>query len=421
MFKLYVEIYRALGSPSFEDGETLSVHCPLNPELLLAIKNYESCGQKFREIDFDFHEDGTVEFDFKITSFVTGAIFRDMDHFMENTPSILKGEFRNNFYIVSLDYFFENKEESKESKEPEEIRKVRKLTEFIKYLREFVALSIDKDQAMQGNKIFFLKPSDGKSPQKAATLKIRINPDILNYSLNGFSILKALTNPEHKEKKTQVEERILLMNTAIAQVIDECEDDDADFDYLVKNWGKVNKKYLHDLHAYVSTFSFDAVKKKISDGLIESTTKINNSIGEVATKLLAIPASLGALIVVGGSTSTVAFIFGIIGVIVASLIILRTIWHYQKQIENLANSFDFNMRESTKAKKTFSRAIQEEIKRINDSHERQKEAIGFSFSFYYLVALLPIFGSLYYIFDALWPILVFDYYLYKYCLTFNIY
>ena len=102
------------------------------------------------------------------------------------------------------------------------------------------------------------------------------------------------------------------------------------------------------------------------------------------------------------------------------MIILRTIWHYQKQIENLAKSFDFNMREATKAKKTFSRTIQEEIKRINDSHEKQKDAIGFSFFFYYLVALLPIFGSLYYIFEALWPILVFDHYLYKYCLTFNV-
>lgn len=415
MFKLFVELYRAMGTPSFEEGKRFTKQCEVTAGLQNAIYKYQNSLEKIVEIDFDYVDERNVEIGFRIPSSVNGEVFSDVGDFLRKTTSLVKGDYRDNFYIAEIDYF------SGDDHAPEVIIRIKKLTEFIKSLREFVALSIDREQAMQGSKIFFLKPSDGKSPQKAATLKIRVNSDTVIHNINGFSILKALINPKHKEVKTQVEERILLMNTAIAQIIDECEDDDdADFDYLVKNWGKVNKKYLHDLHAYVSTFSFDAVKKKISDGLIESTTKINNSIGEVATKLLAIPASLGALIVVGGSTSTVAFIFGIIGVIVASLIILRTIWHYQKQIENLAKSFDFNMREATKAKKTFSRTIQEEIKRINDSHEKQKDAIGFSFFFYYLVALLPIFGSLYYIFEALWPILVFDHYLYKYCLTFNV-
>lgn len=413
MFKLYVDIYRAAGSPSFEDGENLLIDCPITSELQTAIDQYEGCSEKFGELDFEFKDDGTVEFYFKIPSYVSGAIFRDMKQFIESTPSLLKGSFRENFYIADLQYF------SGDENEPDEVRKIKKITEFIKCLRDFASLSIDREQSMNGERIFFLKPSDGKSPQKAAALKIALTADIVAHNLGAFRILAALKDALQKEK-TQIEERILLMNTAIAQTIDECEDDDADFEYLVKNWAKVNKRYLHDLHAYVSAFSFDAVKKKISDGLIESTTKINNAIGEVATKLLAIPASLGALIVVGSSSSTAAFVIGIVGVIVASLIILRTIWHYQRQIENLAKSFDFNMKESTKTKKTFSRSIQEEIKRINHSHEKQKKSIGFSFLFYYMVAVLPIIGSLYYIIEAVWPILVFDYNIYTYCLTFNI-
>lgn len=392
----------------------MSIHISLTPRLRAAIDAYENCADKFGRLEFDFNEDGTVEFDLKIPSYTTGAIFRDISHFIDSTPSILKGDFRENFYIVSLDYF------SEDIIVPAEIKSIRKVTEFIHSLREFVALSIDRDQAMNGGKIFFLKPSDGKSPQKAATLKINFNEEALEYKLEGFSILKALANPVHKENKTQMEERILLMNTAISQIIDECEDDDADFIYLLKNWNKVNKKYLHDLHAYVSAFSFDAVKKRISDGLLESSTKINNAIGEVGTKLLAVPASMGALIVIVNSSGYVSLFLGILGVVIASLIILRTIWHYENQIENLIESFSFNMKEATKAKKTFSGAIQKEINRLDIFQKKQKESIFRSFLFYKFLAFLPIVASLYFIIDAMLPFLYFEHYLYKYCLTFNI-
>lgn len=412
MFKHFVGIYRAIGSPSFEDGEQLFINCSITPELQLAIDVYNSSQEKFKNLEFEFHENNTVEFDFEVPSYVTGAIFRDVNHFLENTPSLVKGKIRDNFYIVSLDYF------SGDEKVPEEIFKIKRIAEFIKCLREFVALSIDREQSMNGDRIFFLKPSDGKTPQKAAALKINLTPDTIANNIGSFKILAALKKAL-EEEKTQIEERILLMNTAIAQIIDECEDDEADFEYLVRNWNKVNKKYLHDLHAYVSAFSFDSVKKKISDGLIESTTKINNAIGEVATKLLAVPASLGALILVSNSTSTSSFVVGVLGVMVASLIILRTIWHYKNQVKNLADSFAFNMREATKAKKTFSRSIQEEVNRIDAFQKRQRESIRFSFIFYNTVASLPIIGCLYYVAQALWPVVLDKYSIYKYCIIFN--
>lgn len=416
MFKLYVDIYRAIGSPSFEDGQTLFISVELTSDLKDLIDQYQSSDEKFGDLDFDYPDENFVEIEFTAVQYGNGkgAIFRDVTHFIDNTSSIKKGNFRSNYYIASINYL------SGDNHVPEVIEKINRITEFILYLREFASISIDREQSMHGDRIFFLKPSDGKSPQKASALKINLTKNVFSYDLGKYRILHDLKEAL-EQQKTQIEERILIMNTAISHVLDECDNDDEDFEFLVKNWDRVKKKYLHDLQAYISAFSFDAIKKKISDGLLESTTKINNAIGEVATKLLAIPASLGALIVVGNASSnTAAFVVGLIGVIVASLIILRTIWHYNKQVENLAKSFAFNMKEATRARKTFSRSIQEEVNRIDEFQKKQKESIGFSFFFYYMVALLPIIGSLYYIFDALWPILVFDHYLYKYCLTFNI-
>ncbi len=412
MFEKIVNLYRLLGKPDFYEAYCFDVVVDKTSDLISDLNEVGTFDSSFGVFSYK-EKDSKVRVEGELPQNGDGHFFLSIEDFIDRTSSLNQGIFRQNFYIAGIDYF------SGDEIIPAEILKIKKLTEFIKSLREFVAISIDREQAMHGGKVFFLKPSDGKSPQKAATLKINLNSKVADHSLGSFKILAALTEAFQKEK-TQIEERILLMNTAIAHIIDECDDGDADFDYLIKNWGRVNKKYLHDLHAYVSAFSFDAVKKKISDGLIESTTKINNAVAEVGAKLLAIPASIGALIIVSGSTSTAGFILGVMGVIVASLIILRTIWHYENQIVNLIDSFSFNMKEATKAKKTFSRSIQDEINRVNNFQIKQKKSIDDSFRFYKLVAVLPIFASLYYCVEALLPLMIFYHSLYLYCPPLNV-
>ena len=411
MLEKIVRLYRLLGRPPLDEAYCFVTEADKSPELLAQLKELGKIDPSFGRYDYR-ERGGKIRVDVALPQNSEGHFFASTQHFIENTASLKRGVFRKNFYIVDLDYL------SSEDNPPEAIARVKRMTEFIYCLREFVSLSIDREQSMNGDRLFFLKPSDGKSPQKAAVLKIDLTSNAIAHKLASFRILSALRAAQGEEK-TRIEERILLMNTAIAQTIDECDGDEVEFDYLVRNWGKVSKRYLHDLHAYVSAFSFDSVRKKISDSLIESTTKINSAVGDVATKLLAVPASLGALIVIGSSSSAASFAVGIVGVIVASLIILRTVWHYQKQVHNLAESFKFNMEEATKAKKTFSKPIKEEIKRIEEVQRDQNKSIRSSFVFYYAVAVLPIVGCIYYVVDAVWPVFIHRYNLYKYCLPFG--
>jgi hypothetical protein len=411
MFDRIVRLYRLLGKPPLDEACCFVTEADGSQELRSLLEELGRVDPLFGRYDHR-ERGGKIRVEAALPQNSEGHFFASTQQFIESTASLKRGDFRKNFYIVDLDYL------SGEDDPPDAIARVRRLTEFIHCLREFVSLSIDREQSMNGDRLIFLKPSDGKSPQKAAVLKVDLTSNAIALKLSSFRILSALKAAQGEEK-TRIEERILLMNTAIAQTIDECDGDEVEFEYLVKNWGKVTKRYLHDLHAYVSAFSFDSVRKKISDSLIESTTKINNAVGDVATKLLAVPASLGALIVIGNASSTASFAVGIVGVVVASLIILRTVWHYQKQVHNLAESFKFNMEEATKAKKTFSKPIKEEIQRIERVQREQNESIRRSFFFYYAIAWLPIAGCIYYVVDGIWPVLLHRYSLYKYCLPFG--
>lgn len=396
MFKQVVDLYRAVGKPPFKQGQRLNIDVVETLVLTEALAAYQEIEENFSPID-PVVRNGRVEFEFKIPGSERGAFFETFEEFVQDTPTLALGKLRGNFYIRSLDYW------DGDVFVPDQIFKLKKVVDFVFCLRAFVSISIDRNQAYEGDKLIFLKPSDGKSPQKAAILKINLNVDTAVSDIPSFKLLAALKSQSDGKTKHQIEERVLLMNTAIAEIIGECDDDNVDFDYLVRNWGRTTKKYLHDLHAYVSSFSFDAARKKISDGLLESTTKLNNAIGEIGTKLLAIPASLGVLIVVKDASTLSGFVMGIAGVVFASLIILRTIRHYENQVENLLNSFEFNLQEAAKPKKTFGKAIRDEIERISRFKDIQRREISRTFRFYKLIATLPIAACIYFCAAAVYP------------------
>ena len=396
MFKNVVDLYRAVGRPPFKNGARLPIDVEETNVVSDALAAYQLVEEDFSPVD-PLRNGGKIEFELKIPNSERGAFFETFEDFIQNTPTLSRGILRDNYYIRDLDYW-----DGDENK-PEQIEKLSGVVNFIFSLRGFVSISIDRVQAFEADKLIFLKPSDGKSPQKAAILKVNLTVNAISVEIPSFKILDALKNQFEGKTKHQIEERILLMNTAIAETVGECDDDNVDFEYLVKNWGRVTKKYLHDLHAYVSSFSFDSARKKISDGLIESTTKLNNAIGEIGTKLLAIPASLGVLIVIKDAENVLSFIIGLVGVVFASLIILRTIRHYENQVDNLLNSFEFNLLESSKPKKTFSKVIRDEIERITQFKCRQEIEINRTFKFYKFIARLPIFFSVLICFLHIYP------------------
>lgn len=255
MFKQVVDLYRAVGKPPFKQGQRLNIDVAETLVLTEALAAYQEIEESFSPID-PVVRNGRVEFEFKIPGSERGAFFETFEEFVQDTPTLALGKLRGNFYIRSLDYW------DGDAFVPDQIFKLKKVVDFVFCLRAFVSISIDRNQAYEGDKLIFLKPSDGKSPQKAAILKINLNVDTVVSDIPSFKLLAALKSQSDGKTKHQIEERVLLMNTAIAEIIGECDDDNVDFDYLVKNWGRTTKKYLHDLHAYVSSFSFDAARKK---------------------------------------------------------------------------------------------------------------------------------------------------------------
>lgn len=408
MFDRVVNLYRLLGKPSFDEAHSFSVTVPKDQELLAELDAASSMDSSFGT--FSYREKGTeLRVEGELPQNSDGHFFISVEDFIERTPSLNKGIFRDNFYIRDKDF-----SSTEELDSCEDIYNIARIVDFIKALRDFAAITLDDDQTLESGKLIFLKAADGKSTHQAAVLKVNILPSLASIKIKKYLILSEIKSAKERNKP-HIEERVLLMNSAISEIISECVDDDRDFEYLVKNWDKVTKKYFHDLHAYMNGFSFDAVRKKISDSVMESTTKINNALGDVGTKILAVPVSVAALVVLQESKNDVSFWFGWLGICIASIVLSKTVNHYSDQLKNLMKSFEFNLEVASLSRKAFGSVVRKELKRIDDFIVYQNNKISKTINLYRIVVWVPVLFSMGFIINRYYDEFVGSYYLFRYC------
>lgn len=409
MFDRVVNLYRLLGKPSFEEAHSFDVTVPKDPKLLVELDVASKIDSSFGS--FSYREKGAeLRIEGELPQNSEGHFFLSVQDFIERTPSLNKGVFRENFYIRDKDFSSTDGLDS-----CEEIANIARIVDFIKALRDFAAITLDDDQTLESGKLIFLKAADGKSHQQAAVLKVNILPSLSSIKIKKYQILREIKSAKERNS-LHIEERIIIMNTAISDIISECADgDDRDFEYLVKNWDRVTKKYFHDLQAYMNGFSFDAVRKKISDSVMESTTKINNALGDIGTKILAVPVSVAGLIVLQESKNDVSFWFGWLGVCFASIFLSKTVNHYSDQLLNLIKSFEFNLEVASLAKKSFGPVIRKELKRIDDFIFYQKRKITKTINLYRIAVWIPVLFSIGFIINRYYDELKNAYYFFKNC------
>lgn len=383
MFSEVVNLYRLLGKPDLGESNVFEKSISYSQDVANSLALCSGFSAEFGNF-YASESDGLIHIEAEFPQNESCYFFSSIEDFVAKAHSICDGEFRDNFYITNIDYSSEDKGE-----DPVEISNLKNISRFVKNLRVFSSITIDVDNKIDGGGLLFLKALDGRSSQQASLLKINIKPSFAKLNIKKYEILDYLVK-SRSNNRPHIEEKVLLMNAAISDLISECSQEDDEFEYLLRNWSRVRRKYYNDLKAYVNGFSFDAIRKKISDSVIDSTTKINNTISELGTKILGVPLALGALIALYESgKSGYSFWMGIFGVLIAALIINRTIIHYEAQLVNLIKTFDFNFEVSLTARRSFSRSILNELERIENELLSQRKRVEKTIAYYKFFSLLP--------------------------------
>jgi len=122
-------------------------------------------------------------------------------------------------------------------------------------------------------------------------------------------------------------------------VLGEATNDNADLTYLAGHWDKVLAKYQYDVDTYISRFSFDKVRKEISQAEVDFVTKIQAVVGESSSKLLGLPLSLVAVIGVYHAASLVESILLTLGALLIAVLFSGFTENQRLQLGRIEHAF----------------------------------------------------------------------------------
>jgi len=183
------------------------------------------------------------------------------------------------------------------------------------------------------------------------------------------------------------------MRLAIADILNSVVGEVERFQYLVKNWGDVLSKYHHNFLAFIHQYSFEKVRKEIATTEIEHATKLSAVLGDISGKLLALPVSLAAIILLRKANSNEEFAIGFIGLACVSLIFIGILINQWLQVRRLRGSFEVIFSQYDVSK--FPLKLSKPISNARRNADIQYFTLVVTFIIFGVLALLPLGGAIY--------------------------
>lgn len=166
----------------------------------------------------------------------------------------------------------------------------------------------------------------------------RIGAELLELATPDLKSLRALT-ATGDDAGIHQEERRALFRLSIADILGEADFASADLTYLVKRWPDVLEKYQYDVDAYISRFSFDKVRKEISQAELDMVTKLQSVVGDGATKLLGLPLSLATVLGIYHATSFIESLILCLGALLISVLLAGFTENQSLQLARIHGAF----------------------------------------------------------------------------------
>lgn len=363
MFRDVVELYRASGRPPIV-GSAFTYDGQPDARLSEAINTCKHVAVHFGHFSEppEVIRQGHVLFSWMLAANEHARFYDSIASLVEGSPRPGQGAMPTAYYLIDTDYA------AGEEPLPANIQKLTKLADLVRSLSE-IGHRVATGPA-DPLTLLFVIPADEKSPPKT----IQLSTDITMETLGGSDIelgpLLALTT-EVAASQLHVEERRSLFRLAIADILGEASPGSANLTYLTTHWDKVLTKYQYDVDAYISRFSFDKVRKEISQAEVDFVTKIHTVVGESSSKLLGLPLSLVAVIGVYHASSLVESILLTLGALLIALLFSGFTENQRLQLGRIDHAFKTVFESIDKKTAQLPVAIQDRLEEVAGAFRTQ--------------------------------------------------
>jgi hypothetical protein len=390
MFEKIVQLYRELGRPVITRN-TISYSGRISDsvkQLIEEINCFPVRYGRFADLEIDRNE---VELEYQLPSSEYGRFHASIAALLNATPSLGFGELPTEYYIVDLDYC------SGDVAVHSKLIALVNLCRFIRALTKLAANNATNRSAGQDeNSLLFVVAADGKSPSRTLAIKTVVDADTLLFPLPHVRFLELLQS-EIRKNDVHVEERLIIMRHSIAEALASITDEKKRFLHLVQHWQTIVVSYQHNFSAFIHQYSFEKVRKEIASAEIENATKMSAVLADITGKLLVLPVSLAAVVLLRKATANDEFWIGFAGVLCVAFIFHALLVNQWLQVKRLRGSFHliFDQYDLGKLPQRLGRPIS--AARANA--QKQYRVLICTFIFLAIISLFPVAGAVYMAFD----------------------
>lgn len=383
MFALVVELYRLSGRPAIAEDQ-FSYRGALSSELSTCVDKCKALSErygKFTDLDIE-NESGSVSFEYLLPSSSYGRFHQTFNAFVETTPTLGKGVYPKDFYVVQDNW------STTDNQENANFTSIQSCCNLIVDLCSLFRV-VDQSSNSAYHNIFLTIPAEKSGQSKSFILETKISSDIIGITPRHADIVKALISSRN-ERKTHLEERKLILCTSIAEIVDLCSSDEQAFVYLLKNWSMVLTKYWQNLQSYIYGFSFESARNDIAKAELEYGGKLSSALSDISGKMLAVPISFASLVLLDKSETFVEAFSIITGVLLVTIVFYGVLLNQWRNIARLNSGLDLAFFQYKKRKDTYPKQIKGLIDNALTDIESQKLFLRRTMIAFLVVAALPL-------------------------------
>lgn len=381
-FATVVKLYRELGRPPIVD-DRIVYDGPLSEEIIACVETCKNLNEKYGRLDDADINGGMIEIDFMLPSGTVG-FHKSFESFIVSTPTLSKGKLPESFYIIDEDWSPTDTTTNK---------KFEQITLCCDLVNNLCKLALVADRSSSGSheNLFFSLPGDKEKKPKTFVLETKLDASILNTKIRHTKLVKSLADDKN-EGKLHLEERKLFFWTAVADVLESAGEKERTFTYVLRNWENVLQKYWQNLQTYVHGFSFDKLRGELAKAELEFGTKLSTALGDLAGKLLALPVSLGGLVLLNKAESKTEIYATASGIVMASIIFCTLLANQWLNIQRINNAFNITFGEFKKKLDTYPRKIQDLLRNTDKEITKQRRFLKFTIGLFFFLAMTPSIG-----------------------------
>lgn len=387
MFEKVVALYRAAGRPPIEGGQFV-FRGQASDALQHLINECRSIDEQFGRFTYERTEGNTAKIDFLLPNSDSAGFYASFDDFIRATPSLGHGQIPDFIYIADQDW------SSTDGIANEKFAKLENCCRLIVNLSKIVMVADNHSSPSHINLIFAV-PADNGKPPKTFTIATTVEPGILEAQLTHLALIEQLAD-SNNGSKLHFEERKSIFNLAVSELVSDAPESAKKnlFLFLLVNWKELLDIYWKNFQTYIHGFSFDKAKKDLAQAELEYGTKLSAAFSDIGGKLLALPISFGALVLLSKANAGVETIATAAGILMVSLIFTGILANQWLNVKRLTSSLNIALSQIEKRIGTYPKHLQTLLTTAKTEIEHQQSFVRWTIRFFLLLSWAPTVGMI---------------------------